>query len=132
MAQLYPIYKTQTQQNGCNIMTGNVKAILVDGADVTYDPADEFLSAITAGGIEETSANMTGKTVTAGTFDADDVTFSATSGDNCEVVILYIDTGTAGTSTLVAFLNSSSISGLPVTLGGDVTIAWDAAGIFTL
>jgi hypothetical protein len=41
-----------------------------------------------------------------------------------------VDTGNAATSRLIAYIDTAS--GLPVTLGGDVTVRWHASGIFAL
>lgn len=127
---IYPKFKEAVLQGNGDILGGDVKAVLIDGADYTYATAHEFLDDIPAGAREETSGNLSTKTVTDGTFDADDITFTGTSGDACEAVVLYIDTGTASTSNLICYLDS--MSGFPVTLGGDVTVEWDASGIFTI
>ena len=56
----------------------------------------------------------------------------AVTGAQVTKLVIYIDTGTASTSPLVAFLDTS-VTGLPVTPnGGDITITWNASGIFTL
>jgi len=104
----------------------DIKAVLVDSADYTPDLAnDEFLSAIAVGGRVATSANLSGKTVTAGVADAADVTFSAVTGDPCEYVVIYRDTGDAATSPLIARIDTAT--GLPVTPnGGDITVTWDS------
>jgi hypothetical protein len=76
---------------------------------------------------------LASKTVSAaGVFDAADKTISAVSGDVSEALILYIHTGTEGTSRLICFLDTG-VTGLPVTPnGGDITITWHASGIFAL
>lgn len=67
----------------------------------------------------------------AGTADADNVTFSSVSGDECEALVIWKDTGVESTSTLIAYFDS--VTGLPVTPnGGDITVTWNASGIFTL
>lgn len=113
--------------------TDNIKAVLVDTATYTVNLAtDDFLDDIPAGERVATSGNLTSKTVTGGTADAADVTFSAVSGDQCEAIVLYKDTGTASTSRLIAYIDTAS-SGLPVTPnGGDITVTWNASGIFKL
>ena len=60
---------------------------------------------------------------TDGIIDASDVTFTGTAGDNCEGILVYQDEGSAAADRL--FLWWDSASGLPVTLGGDVTVQWD-------
>ena len=59
-------------------------------------------------------------------------TFSAVTGNSVEALVLYVDTGSASTSRLVAYIDSG-VTGLPVTPnGGDITITWNASGIFQL
>jgi uncharacterized protein YigE (DUF2233 family) len=46
--------------------------------------------------------------------------------------VIYIDTGTAGTSPLVAYIDTG-VTGLPVTPnGGNINVTWNASGIFAL
>ena len=46
--------------------------------------------------------------------------------------MIYIDTGSSGTSRLVAYIDTG-VTGLPLTPnGGDVSITWNASGIFAL
>jgi hypothetical protein len=73
-----------------------------------------------------TPQTLTSPTVTAGVFDAADVTFTAvTAGSTCEGVVIYKDTGVAGTSPLIAYIDT--ITGFPLaTNGGDITVQWDA------
>lgn len=107
------------------ILTDNIKTVLVDTATYTVNLAtDEFLSDIPAGERVATSANMTSKTTVAGVFDAADITYSSVTGDVSEALVIYKDTGTAGTSQLIAFIDTAT--GLPVTPnGGDITVTWD-------
>jgi hypothetical protein len=47
-------------------------------------------------------------------------------------MVIYVDTGTAATSPLVAYIDSG-VTGLPVTPnGGNISITWNASGIFAL
>lgn len=110
----------------------NIKCALIDTADYTvnltthefYNPA--FGNPPASGtGVEELSGNLTLiDAATNGVVDANDVTFTATSGDQCEGILLFKDTGTATTSPVLLWWDTAS--GLPVTLGGDVTVAWDS------
>jgi len=106
--------------------TNNIKVVLVDEADDTIDLAvDDNLDDRAAASRVATSGNLANKTVTNGVADADDVTFSAVSGDQFESFDLYKDTGTESTSRLIA--NIDTATGLPATpSGGDITIRWDA------
>ena len=112
----------------------DIKAILVDTAlYVVAINTDQFLSIIAGGAIIATSANLSGKTSTLGTADANDVTFSAVSGATVEAVVIYKDTGVAATSPLIAYIDTAT--GLPVTPGGgDIIVQWSSGAnkIFTL
>ena len=129
---LYPKWKENLLQFGTNnnLSAGTVKVALVDTGTYTYSSAHQFLSSLT--GVVGTAQTLTTKTVTNGVFDADDVTFTAVTGNSAEALVIYIDTGTASTSPLVAFIDTS-VTGLPVTPnGGNITVTWNASGIFSL
>ncbi len=108
-----------------NWNTDAIKAVLIDAADYTVNLAThQFLSDIPAAARVATSGALSGKTVAAGVADAGDFTFPAVSGDPAEALVLYQDTGTAGTSRLIAYIDTAT--GLPVTPnGGDINVAWD-------
>lgn len=130
---IYPKYKEALLDGSTNIdlNDGTVKVALIDTADYTYSAAHDFWDDASAGsvGTPQTIANTT---VTNGLFDGDNVTFSAVSGDPCEALIIFIDTGTPATSRLVAYIDTG-VTGLPVSPnGGDITITWNASGIFQL
>ena len=110
---------------GINWSGDSIKAVLVDTGAYTVNLAThQFLSDIAAGARVATSANLSAKTVAAGVADAADSLFTAVSGPSVEAVVLYKDTGTAGTSALIAYIDTAS--GLPITPnGGDITVVWD-------
>ena len=105
--------------------TNTIKVVLVDTNDytvnlATHDNLDDIPSAARVA----TSGALTGKTVTGGVADADDVTFSSVTGDQSEALIIYKDTGTESTSRLIAYIDSAT--GLPVTPnGGDISVVFD-------
>lgn len=106
---------------GSAIRTG-----LVDTADYAVDLANhEFRDATgLAAGVEEISGDMTLiDAAVDGVVDANDVTFTGTAGDQCEGILVYQNVGSAATDRLLFWWDSAS--GLPVTLGGDVTVQWD-------
>lgn len=129
---IYPKFKEQALQGGVNLSSGNIKAVLVDLADYTYSDAHEFLSDVAVAGRVATSGNLASKTFTNGTFDSADPSFTAVTGDVSEALILFIDTGTASTSRLIAFYDTG-VGGLPVTPnGGDINVTANASGWFSL
>jgi hypothetical protein len=129
---IYPKYK-EALLNGSsntNMSSGTVKIALVDTGTYIYSAAHEFLSSLS--GQVGTDQTLGSKTFTDGTFDAANPSWTAVSGNSCEALVIYIDTGVAGTSRLVAYLDTG-VTGLPVTPnGGDINLTFDAAGVFTL
>lgn len=129
---IYPKYKEALLSGSSDIAlsSGTVKAALVDTGTYTYSSAHEFLSSLS--GVVGTAQTLGTKTVTNGLFDAADSTYTAVSGSTAEAIVLYIDTGVAGTSRLIAYIDTG-VTGLPVTPnGGDINITWNASGIFQL
>lgn len=130
---LYPKWKEQLLQFTANnnLSAGTVKVALIDTGTYTYSAAHQFWTSASAASIG-TPQTIGSKTFTNGTFDGADVTFTAVTGNSVEALIIWIDTGTAGTSPLVAYIDTS-VTGLPVTPnGGDITITWSGSGIFSL
>ena len=130
---LYPKWKEQLLQFTANnnMSSGTVKVALVDTGVYTYNSADQFWSSVSSASVG-TPQTIGSKTFTNGVFDGADVTFTAVTGNSVEALVLWIDTGTAGTSPLVAYIDTS-VTGLPVTPnGGDITVTWNATGIFAL
>jgi hypothetical protein len=103
-------------------LSGSVgNAAYTSGGSVVNITIPQFVADLPAAGIEERSPALAGVTVTNGVFDANDFTFTAASGDPCEALIYYKDTGSDATSPL--FMIVCTGTGLPVTLsGGDVTV----------
>lgn len=110
----------------------NIKVTLIDSADYVVNlSTHDFYNDVTALGRVATSGNLASKTKTNGTADAADVTFSAVTGDQSEALVVWADTTVESTSRLIVYIDTGT--GFPVTPnGGDITVQWDAAGIFTL
>ena len=103
-----------------------IRCALVDTADYTVNlVTHEFrdTGTISAAAQEETSGLMTlVDAAVDGVLDASDVVFAGTAGDTCEGVLLYQDEGSAAADRLLIWWDTGA--GLPVTLGGDVTVQW--------
>jgi hypothetical protein len=111
-----------------------IKAVLIDHGTLTPNIAThDFYNDISAGLVGALSSAFTTKVIgspAVGVFDADNVTFPAVSGNSVESVNVLKDTGTAATSDLIAYFDTGT--GLPVTPnGGDITVTWNASGLFT-
>jgi hypothetical protein len=130
---IYPKYKEAILQSASDsdILNGTVKAALVDTGTYTYSATHQFYSDLS--GVVGTPQTIgASKSVTGGVFDGADVTYTSVTGAECEALVIYIDTGNTGTSRLVAYIDTS-VSGLPVTPnGGDISVQWNASGIFAL
>lgn len=128
---IYPKYKEAIINGAANVdlSGGTVKVALVDAGAYTYSSAHQFLSSVAS---TIATATLGTKTITGGVFDSADPTFSAVTGVQSEILIIYIDTGSAATSRLVAYYDTG-VTGLPVTPnGGDINVAVNASGWFAL
>lgn len=122
---IYTLAKKAFLDGQIDLLSNDIKALLIDSAGYSVNlTTDEFLSDIPAGARISTSANLTGKSTTAGVFDADDTVFSSVTGAQSEAIVVYQDTGVEATSRLILY--ASSYSGLPITPNGaDINMVWD-------
>jgi len=130
---LYAKGKEKMLSGTIAFLTDTLKVALVKNTYPQNLATDEFYSTISTY-VVGTPQTLASKTVTAGVFDAADTTNTAvTAGDTLEGVVIYKDTGVAGTSPLLAYIDT--ITGFPLaTNGGDITIQWDGGAykIFSL
>jgi hypothetical protein len=108
-----------------NWLNDTIKVVLCTSAYTPNTAADQYLSDVPGGSQVATSSALTGKTITAGVADADDVTFSAVAGGSTVTqAVVYKDTGVAATSPLIALLDTAV--GFPITTNGnDITLLFD-------
>lgn len=131
----YTGFKEQLLTAGINLLTDDIKVVLIIGANYTPSVADVYLSQIPAGGTKGDPQPLLNKTVTGGTFDADDVSFSTVTGPGqITGLLLYKDTGNPATSPLI--FADTAPTGFPVTdpVAITINVIWDngANRIFTL
>ena len=130
---LYALGKEKILSGAINLPSDTIKVALVKNTYPQNLTTDDFYDDISAYVIG-TPQTLGSKSVALGVFDAGDVTYTAvTAGDTLEGVVIYKDTGVAGTSPLLAYIDT--ITGFPLaTNGGDITIQWDngAYKIFSL
>lgn len=105
-------------------LTGTLKAIAVKNTYVENLTTDEFYTSISAH-VVGAAVTLASTTVAGGKLDATDPVFAALAGGSTlEAIVLYMDTGVAGTSALIARIDECS--GLPhVTDGGNFEPTWD-------
>ncbi|MDR0226334.1 MAG: hypothetical protein LBI66_07930 [Burkholderiaceae bacterium] len=119
---LYP--KGAQKILGKQIDFGNdaIKAAIVPSG-YTFSTAHEFLNEL--GTTVGTAQSLANKSITGGVFDADDVAFGAiAAGPTLKGVVLFVDTGNATTSPLIAYLDE--VTGFPmIANGGAVKAEWN-------
>ena len=123
------IYKQGIQgliSGGIDLDTDVIKIALVK----SYTPnitTHRWLSDLTGAGgvVAATSAAIGSVTVTDGVFDCADLSFiGVAAGAACQQLVFYKDTGVAGTSALIAVIDTAT--GLPVTPdGGNIAMVFD-------
>ena len=129
---VYPNFKEALLDGSANtdMSGGTVKAALVDTGTYTYSASHTFYSSLS--GVVGTDVTLGTKTFTDGAFDSADPTWSSVSGNTVEAIVIYIDTGSAATSRLIAYIDTG-VTNLPVTPnGGDITYTVHANGWFSL
>lgn len=134
---LYPKWKEALIQNLADSDldgTGStgVFVALVDTGTYTYNAAHQYYSELSGivGTDQEIGAT---KSYTNGVFDGADLTFTAVTGATVEALVIYRKNAGANTTwRLVAYIDTG-VTGLPVTPnGGNITVTWNASGIFAL
>jgi hypothetical protein len=137
---LYPKWKTTIMKAEANSELDSAEgatgvfAALVDTGTYTYSAADQFYSDLSGVvGTDQEILSKTIGTVAEGVFDGTNLTYTAVSGATVEAIVLYRKNGGANTTwPLIAYIDAG-VTGLPVTPnGGDITITWNASGIFLL
>lgn len=107
-------------------MTGDVRCVLVKSSYIVDLAAHDFMADI---GTDDNgrSAALASKTYTAGVFDADDTTITATSAVASEAIVIFQHTGSDATARLIAYIDTPA-SGLPFTPAASqvVPITWDS------
>lgn len=106
--KIYPKWKELAASLGAGAgtkPTGTLKAALVDTGIYTYSDAHQYYSSVQSA-VVGTPTALANATFTNGVIDADNVTFSAVSGNSVEAFIVFLDTGSAATSPLLVFVDN--------------------------
>ena len=86
----------------------------------THDFYDDLSSAVVGTPVTFLASSLTS---TGGVADGEDIVFTSVTGAHVEGVIIYRDTGTPGTSALIAWIEFNAIT----PNGGNITVTWPAA-----
>ena len=134
---IYDLWKQEILKGTANNLlnsadgTTGVFAALVDTGTYTFSQAHQFYSSLT--GVIGTDQEITAKTQALGVFDGSDLTYTAVTGASVEAIVLYRKNAGANTTwPLIAYIDTG-VTNLPVTPnGGNITITWNASGIFKI
>jgi hypothetical protein len=133
---LYPKFKQALLNKTHDLDTDDIRAILVDGADYTYNAAHDFLDDIIAGARVAVSTQLTTPTILDGVFDTADFVWATVTGDQSEVIVLYNHSGNSAAADtqrqLILFMDTG-ITGMPITPnGGNINVTVHGSGWFAL
>lgn len=123
-------------QGSIDWVSDTIRVALLDASFVpTYDTAQpqnitnaDFFSDISSA-LVGLPVDLAGKALSAGTLQASDVTFPATSGNTVVRVAVYKWTGTAATSQVILMYDGNGTINI-VPDGSDIVLHWDT-GIIT-
>lgn len=134
---VYPKYKQSLLSADASVdllqSTANIApyVAMVDTGTYTYSSSHQFYSSLS--GLVGTDQQITTPTATNGTFDGDDVTFTAVSGSSVEALVVYRKNAGANSTWRLVLYEDTTVTGLPVTPnGGNITVTWNASGIFLI
>lgn len=115
-----------------DILTDDVKVVLIKNTYVPNSSTDQFLSSIALGEQIALSAVLASKTFAAGLFDAADFSFGAVAGaDVCDALAVFHSTGVDATSELLCYIDD--YGGLPLTTDGSaISVTWSSGGILQI
>jgi len=114
-----------------NTTTDGAYCSLVDTGTYTWSNSHQFFSSLS--GIVGTDQRISTPTVTNGTFDGDDLTYTAVTGASVEALVIYRHNSGANTTWRLVLYEDTGVTGLPVTPnGGNIVVTWNASGIFTI
>ncbi len=110
---------------GIVMLTDTIKVRLVRVSAYTFAQAHQFVTSLPAAIVTDvtlgTKATNGGGAADPGCFDAADATFTAvTAGAAIDALVIWKDTGVAGTSPLICYIDGFSVT----PNGGDITLQW--------
>lgn len=128
---LYAKAKEGILNGTIDLSANTIRAMLVDTATYTVNLATHNAYDDLSGIVGTESDILGSKTFVDGVFDGSNLTFNAVTGTSAEALVLFVDSGTPATDYLIAYIDTAT--GLPVTPNsGDITVTWNASGIFSL
>lgn len=126
---IYPKAKDLLGEGDLDFLVDTIKVILVDTGTYTYSAAHDFIDDVTGTG--GTAQTITNPTWVNGLFDGDNVTFTAVAGTvSYEALVIFKETaGASSTDPVIAYIDGFTAV---TSNGGDITVTFNASGIFQL
>lgn len=121
---VYPKAKAAMLSGAVNVMGSTVRIQMFDD-DVVYDATDEFLSNVTGTALGS-AIEITSKDVASGQFTGSIGAFTPPDGGTVIALIVFIDTGSAATSRVLAWIDTkgdTTAIDIPTT-GGSMLLHW--------
>jgi len=132
---LYSLAKESLLKGEINLVNDDLKVLFVKNSYTLNADIHQFVADIGNENIAARSTVLDGKSVTLGTFDAENETVENYGTSGFSYIIIYVDTGDDSTSPLLAYIDTAT--GLPVQSTSSevsITIQWSdlSSKIFTL
>ena len=136
MSAFYLSGKKKVMEGSIALLTDTIKVAFMAPAYApnidTEDFYDDISASIAAGSTDQTLASKALNIDTSNDrveFDAADISIaSETISGGTDMMVIYKDTGVAGTSPLIAYIDIAEGTLIPVS--GTLSITWNAEGIF--
>jgi len=128
---IYNSYKNDLQKGTIDVTSDTLKVALVTSSytfSSSHDFFNDITNEITGTGYTAGGATISNPTVSSGTFDADDTSWTNATF-TARGAVLYKDTGTASTSPLISFIDFGADNSPSAQT---FTITWNASGITTI
>lgn len=110
----YDFGMAEIARGNVDFLADDIRAVLIDEADYTFSQAHQDLADVAGAAIVGTATALGTKTISdAAVVDSATVTLSSVTGDRTEAVLLYKHTGTAATSTLIAYYTNVEVEVTP-------------------
>ncbi len=115
---------------GLNLSSDTIKVRLIRTSAYTFSQTHNFADDLPAAIVTDVtlgSKSIPTTSADGGTFDAADAVFTAVgAGAAIDALVIYKDTGAAGTSPLLCYIDGFSVT----PNGGDITVQWQATNPF--
>lgn len=138
MSAFYLSGKKKVMEGSIALLTDTIKVAFMAPAYTpnidTEDFYDDISASIAVGSTDQTLASKALNIDTSNDrveFDAADISIAAeTIAGGTDMMVIYKDTGVAGTSPLIAYIDIAEGTLSPV--NGTLSITWNAEGIFAI